>query len=44
MSAITFLQENKTKPILYFTQAKPALVTISDGRPACVESAGEGMP
>ncbi|QUD89242.1 hypothetical protein [Phenylobacterium montanum] len=29
---------------LYFPQVKPAVVTISDGRPTCVESAGEGMP
>ncbi len=28
----------------YFTQAKPAVVTISDGQPACALSAGEGMP
>lgn len=29
---------------LYYTQAKPAVVTISDGQPTCVESAGAGMP
>ena len=29
---------------LYYTQAKPAVVTVADGQPTCVESAGEGMP
>ena len=29
---------------LYFTQAKPAVITIEDGRPSCTLSAGEGMP
>jgi hypothetical protein len=43
-SPTTLIVTTKRGEFIYFTSAKPAVVTVADDTPTCMESAGEGMP